>query len=64
MGKIDELESIFFFDKQNKQIGSIFIEDPSLSFDYAHISTNGGKMLHHSWAHINHNDRNNRRNEE
>ena len=37
MGKIDELESIFFFDKQNKQIGSIFIEDPSLSFDYAHI---------------------------
>jgi 6-pyruvoyltetrahydropterin/6-carboxytetrahydropterin synthase len=37
MGKIDELESIFFFDRQNKQIGSIFIEDPSLSFDYAHI---------------------------
>jgi 6-pyruvoyltetrahydropterin/6-carboxytetrahydropterin synthase len=37
IGKINELESIFFFDKQSKQIGSIFIEDPSLSFDYAHI---------------------------
>jgi 6-pyruvoyltetrahydropterin/6-carboxytetrahydropterin synthase len=37
MGKLNELESIFFFDKQSKQIGSIFIEDPSLSFDYAHI---------------------------
>ncbi len=37
IGKISELESIFFFNKQSKQIGSIFIEDPSLSFDYAHI---------------------------
>jgi 6-pyruvoyltetrahydropterin/6-carboxytetrahydropterin synthase len=37
MGKINELESIFFFDKQSEHIGSIFIEDPSLSFDYAHI---------------------------
>ncbi|MDQ6723413.1 MAG: 6-carboxytetrahydropterin synthase [Thermoproteota archaeon] len=37
IGKINELESIFFFNKQSKQIGSIFIEDPSLSFDYAHI---------------------------
>lgn len=35
--KADEIENIFFFDKQSKQIGSIFIEDPSLSFDYAHI---------------------------
>jgi 6-pyruvoyltetrahydropterin/6-carboxytetrahydropterin synthase len=37
LGKIDELENIFFFDNENKQIGSIFIEDPSLAFDYAHI---------------------------
>ncbi|MBA3750332.1 MAG: 6-carboxytetrahydropterin synthase [Nitrosopumilus sp.] len=37
IAKINELESIFFFDKQSEQIGSIFIEDPSLSFDYAHI---------------------------
>lgn len=37
LGKINEIENIFFFDKQSKQIGSIFIEDPSLAFDYAHI---------------------------
>jgi 6-pyruvoyltetrahydropterin/6-carboxytetrahydropterin synthase len=37
IAKINELDSIFFFDKQSEQIGSIFIEDPSLSFDYAHI---------------------------
>jgi 6-pyruvoyltetrahydropterin/6-carboxytetrahydropterin synthase len=37
IGKINELESIFFFSNQSEHIGSIFIEDPSLSFDYAHI---------------------------
>ena len=37
MGKISELDSLFFFNKKNQQIGSVFIEDPSLSFDYAHI---------------------------
>lgn len=37
LGKINEMESMFFFDKQSEQIGSIFIEDPSLAFDYAHI---------------------------
>lgn len=37
LGKINEMDSIFLFDKQSEQIGSIFIEDPSLAFDYAHI---------------------------
>jgi 6-pyruvoyltetrahydropterin/6-carboxytetrahydropterin synthase len=37
LGKINEMDSIFMFDKQSEQIGSIFIEDPSLAFDYAHI---------------------------
>ena len=36
-GKLSEFESIFFFDTKYEEIGSIFIEDPSLSFDYAHI---------------------------
>ena len=36
-GKLSEIESIFFFDTKYEKIGSIFIEDPSLSFDYAHI---------------------------
>ena len=36
-GKSSEFESIFFFDTKYEKIGSIFIEDPSLSFDYAHI---------------------------
>lgn len=36
--KVDELNSLFFFDSNNSQhTGSIFIEDPSLAFDYAHI---------------------------
>ena len=36
--KISEMDSLFFFDSaDNMQTGSIFIEDPSLSFDYAHI---------------------------
>ena len=37
LGKINEMDSIFMFDKESKQIGSIFIDDPSLAFDYAHI---------------------------
>ena len=32
-----ELESLFFFNFGGAQTGSIFIEDPSLAFDYAHI---------------------------
>src|SRR5919199_4422116 len=36
-GRTNELESLFFFDFGNAQTGSIFIEDPSLAFDYAHI---------------------------
>jgi 6-pyruvoyltetrahydropterin/6-carboxytetrahydropterin synthase len=36
--KVDELDSLFFYDdNHNNQTGSIFIEDPSLAFDYAHI---------------------------
>lgn len=34
--KIKELEDIVFYDK-TPQTGSIFLEDPSFSFDYAHI---------------------------
>jgi len=37
LGKINEMDSIFMFDKESEQIGSIFIDDPSLAFDYAHI---------------------------
>lgn len=36
-GKITEFDSLFLFESKDCQIGSIFIEDPSLSFDYAHI---------------------------
>lgn len=36
--KIKEMDSLFFYDSANNmQTGSIFIEDPSLAFDYAHI---------------------------
>jgi 6-pyruvoyltetrahydropterin/6-carboxytetrahydropterin synthase len=35
--KVNELDSLFFYDSNYKQNGSIFIEDPSLAFDYAHI---------------------------
>lgn len=35
--KVGELNSLFHYDSANLQTGSIFIEDPSLSFDYAHI---------------------------
>ncbi|MGA7604213.1 MAG: 6-carboxytetrahydropterin synthase [Nitrososphaeraceae archaeon] len=34
---MNELESFFSFDSASSQVGSIFIEDPSLAFDYAHI---------------------------
>jgi 6-pyruvoyltetrahydropterin/6-carboxytetrahydropterin synthase len=36
--RINEMDSLFFFDNANHtQTGSIFIEDPTLAFDYAHI---------------------------
>jgi 6-pyruvoyltetrahydropterin/6-carboxytetrahydropterin synthase len=36
--KIEEMDSLFFYDSGDRmQTGSIFIEDPSLAFDYAHI---------------------------
>ena len=36
--RINEMDSLFFFDNANHtQISSIFIEDPTLAFDYAHI---------------------------
>lgn len=38
VSKINEMDSLFFFDDADRmQTGSIFIEDPSLAFDYAHI---------------------------
>jgi 6-pyruvoyltetrahydropterin/6-carboxytetrahydropterin synthase len=36
-GRVNELDSFFFFNSDYNQTGSIFIEDPSLAFDYAHI---------------------------
>src|SRR6187549_2518353 len=35
--KSDDFETISFIDSDNDQIGSIFLEDSSLAFDYAHI---------------------------
>lgn len=36
--KVDEIDSMFFYDESERMVtGSIFIEDPSLAFDYAHI---------------------------
>jgi len=36
--KVNELDSLFFYDSNHSShSGSIFIEDPSLAFDYAHI---------------------------
>jgi 6-pyruvoyltetrahydropterin/6-carboxytetrahydropterin synthase len=36
--KVDEIDSMFFYDEPERTTtGSIFIEDPSLAFDYAHI---------------------------
>ena len=38
VSRISELDSLFFFESGNHmQTGSIFIEDPALAFDYAHI---------------------------
>ena len=34
--QIKELKEIVFYEKE-PQTGSIFIEDPSFAFDYAHI---------------------------
>jgi 6-pyruvoyltetrahydropterin/6-carboxytetrahydropterin synthase len=36
--RISEMDSLFFFDNANQtSTGSVFIEDPTLAFDYAHI---------------------------
>jgi 6-pyruvoyltetrahydropterin/6-carboxytetrahydropterin synthase len=36
--RVGEMDSLFFYDESDRtQTGSIFIEDPSLAFDYAHI---------------------------
>ena len=35
--RLKELEEIVFYDIKDPQTGSIFIEDPSFAFDYAHI---------------------------
>ena len=35
--KSDDFETISFIDSEKDQIGSIFLEDSSLAFDYAHI---------------------------
>ena len=37
LAKVDELESVFVYDSHENETSSIFIEDPSLAFDYAHI---------------------------
>lgn len=37
LAKVEELESIFMYDSNENETSSIFIEDPSLAFDYAHI---------------------------
>lgn len=35
--QLKELEEIIFYDQKYPQTGSIFLEDPSFAFDYAHI---------------------------
>jgi 6-pyruvoyltetrahydropterin/6-carboxytetrahydropterin synthase len=35
--KLKEMNEVFFYDTKDAQSGSIFIEDPSFAFDYAHI---------------------------
>jgi 6-pyruvoyltetrahydropterin/6-carboxytetrahydropterin synthase len=35
--KVDELDSLFFYNSYDNKTSSIFIEDPSLAFDYAHV---------------------------
>jgi 6-pyruvoyltetrahydropterin/6-carboxytetrahydropterin synthase len=37
VAKLKELDEVFFYDTKDAQSGSIFIEDPSFAFDYAHI---------------------------
>jgi 6-pyruvoyltetrahydropterin/6-carboxytetrahydropterin synthase len=38
VSRINEIDSLFFFNSSDHmQTGSIFIEDPALAFDYAHI---------------------------
>ena len=37
VSQISELEEIVFYDKPSPQTGSIFLEDPSFAFDYAHV---------------------------
>jgi 6-pyruvoyltetrahydropterin/6-carboxytetrahydropterin synthase len=38
VSRTNEIDSLFFFDAgDHMQTGSIFIEDPTLAFDYAHI---------------------------
>ena len=38
VSRINEIDSLFFFNSgDHMQTGSIFIEDPTLAFDYAHI---------------------------
>lgn len=37
IAKVDELESVFLYDSNENETSSIFIEDPSLAFDYAHV---------------------------
>jgi 6-pyruvoyltetrahydropterin/6-carboxytetrahydropterin synthase len=37
VGRVNELDSLFFYNFNQHEVGSIFIEDPSLAFDYAHI---------------------------
>lgn len=35
--KLKELDELVFYDQADPQTGSIFLEDPSFTFDYAHI---------------------------
>lgn len=37
LAKVAELESVFAYDSYDNETSSIFIDDPSLAFDYAHI---------------------------
>lgn len=37
VAKLSEIDSFILINEKDENIGSIFIEDPSLSFDYAHI---------------------------
>ena len=37
VAKLKELDEVFFYDTKDAQSGSIFMDDPSFAFDYAHI---------------------------